>query len=125
MNEISIILRTYGVKKILFLGPTPRWNVALPNLIARKLWLTKPVRTSIGLNRNVLEKNIELARDFPVGKDSQFVNVIGFFCNVRGCLTRTGHNIKESITTFDDGHLTPSASRYLAQNFLVPIIVED
>lgn len=124
MNEISRKLKTFGVKKILFLGPLPQWVSPLPKIFARRLWLTKPARTFVGINHKILDKNNALLQDFPTGKNPQFVNVIGFFCNTNGCLTHTTDDIKESITTWDYGHLTPSASRYLAKNLLVRRITE-
>lgn len=42
MDEISNKLQQLGVKKILFIGPTPQWTTDLPKIIARQLWLTQP-----------------------------------------------------------------------------------
>jgi hypothetical protein len=125
MNEISGKLKELGVGKILFLGPTPQWRSDLPKILARQLWVTKPKRTRIGVKQEVLDANNALLREFPVGANRQFVDVIGLFCDANGCLTRTGDDLRESITTWDYGHLTPSASRYLAQNLLVRRITEQ
>jgi hypothetical protein len=125
MNDIATKLKDVGVKKILFLGPAPQWRSELPKIIARQLWQTKPKRTFVGVNQEVLDLNSGLLRDFPAGGDLMFVDVIGLFCDADGCLTRTGDDIKESIVTWDYGHLTLSGSRYLAKNLLVRQITED
>ena len=124
-TDISNKLKALGVKKVLFLGPTPQWNTELPKILARQLWITKPKKTHVGINQGILATNGALLRGFQNDADVQFVNVIGLFCDNTGCLTHTGDDIKESITTWDYGHLTPSASRYLAENLLVKRIVEQ
>jgi peptidoglycan/LPS O-acetylase OafA/YrhL len=124
-TDISNKLKALGVKKVLFLGPTPQWNTELPKILARQLWITKPKKTHVGINQDILATNGALLRGFQNDADVQFVNVIGLFCDNAGCLTHTGDDIKESITTWDYGHLTPGASRYLAENLLVKRIVEQ
>ena len=124
MIDITTKLRHYGVKKVIFLGPTPQWKSDLPNIISRQLWILKPARTYVGIKQDILTLNDVLMRDFSSVVDAEYVNLIGFFCNVNGCLTHTDDDIKKSITTWDYGHLTPSASKYLAKNLLVKRIVE-
>jgi hypothetical protein len=125
MNEISTKLKALGVRKTLFLGQTPQWKSDLPKIFARQLWMTKPQRTNVGINQEILNANSNFLRNFPVDDDARFVDVIGLFCETKGCLIYTDDDIKSSITTWDYGHLTPSASRYLAKNLLVSRIVED
>ncbi|STY31315.1 O-antigen acetylase [Legionella wadsworthii] len=123
MEDIGNKLHQLGVKKILFLGPTPQWTTDLPKIIARQLWLTQPKRTQLGLDQKIIESNKQLLREFKTSKEVQYVDVIGFFCNEKGCLTHTDEDIKSSITTWDYGHLTPNASRYLGKNFLIQQII--
>lgn len=125
VTEISSKLKAFGIKKILFLGPTPQWESDLPKIFARRLWITKPKRTFIGVKQDVFAKNDLLLRNFPADEISQFVDIIGLFCDSNGCLTYTDDDIKETMTTWDYGHLTPSASKYLAQHLLVKRIVGD
>lgn len=119
MREISEKLETLGVKKILFLGPTPQWTTDLPKIMARQLWLTKPKRTHLGLNQEILNNNKLLLKNFKASEKSQFIDVIDFFCNKNGCFTFTNTDMKDSIITWDYGHLTPSASKYFAKNRLI------
>jgi hypothetical protein len=91
----------------------------------RALWNNTPERTFTGINEGVLNENSYLKTNFPKKENLIFVDLIGFFCNEAGCLTRIGDNKKTGITTWDYGHLTPIASDYLAKNLLFKIIIED
>ncbi len=123
MSEMAEKLESLGVKKILFLGPTPQWTADLPKILARQLWATKPRRTFIGIDQDIMEANKQLLREFGKTKAAEFVDVISLFCDAEGCLTYTEDDIKSSITTFDYGHLTPSASKFLSKNLLIQRIV--
>lgn len=124
MATITHRLSGFGVKKVLFLGPTPKWTADLPKIIARHLWTTKSKRTFIGINLDIIKSNEKMLREFGSSDAAQYVDVIGLFCDPGGCLTYTGDDFKkESITSFDYGHLTPSASEFLAKNVLIQRIV--
>jgi peptidoglycan/LPS O-acetylase OafA/YrhL len=123
MQEIAAKVEPLGVKKILFLGPTPQWTTDLPRIMARQLWLTKPRRTHVGLDQQTLSTNRQLLKEFKATEKSEFVDVIGVFCNGDGCLTYTRDDMRESLTTWDYGHLTPSGSDYLAKNRLAALIM--
>jgi len=71
----------------------------------------------------MLDKNRELASNFRPDDVQQFVNVMDVFCNSDGCLTYLGDDIKQGVTTWDYGHLTPVASDYLARQILIDKIV--
>lgn len=123
MREIAAKLQQLGVKKILFTGPVPQWDPPLHKIIARKLWKNTPKHTFIGLNQDIIHLNTKLARHFKATNSVQFLNLIDFFCNQKGCLTYLGKDKQQGITTFDYGHLTPIASNQLAQQLLVGKIV--
>ena len=125
MFDISTRLKRLGVKKVLFLGPTPQWKSDLPKILARQLWLTKPKRTYIGINKDIIALNDALLKNFTPDGNAEFINVIGLFCDTNGCITYSDDDIKDSITTWDYGHLTPSASKYLSKNLLVKRIVGE
>lgn len=122
INALSALLLKSGRTKLIIMGPTPQWNDNLPTIILRELWGDIPERTFTGINKDVLNKNDELRVNFPPYDNLIFVNLIGFFCNEAGCLTRVGNDIRTDITTWDTGHLTPSASDYLAKYLLADIV---
>lgn len=122
-EEDTKILKGLGVKKIIFMGPSPHWTTNLPKIIVRKLWENTPRRTYIGIDHQVLKDNLELQKDFKNSETMIYVNIIDLFCDQEGCLTYIGEDNKTGITTWDYGHLSPIASNYLAKNLLVNLII--
>jgi hypothetical protein len=122
-NQVIEKLKSLGVKKIIFTGPTPHWTSDLPKIILTKLWINTPRRTYKGIDQKVLADNSMLQEKFKQTDTAIFVNLIDFFCNQDGCLTYIGDDKKTGITSFDYGHLTPIASDYLAKNLLVNLII--
>ena len=122
-DEVAIKLKDLGVKKIIFMGPTPHWTTDLPNIIVRKLWDDTPRRSFVGIDRKVLEQNSMLQKNFKNSESLIYVNIIDLFCNNEGCLTYLGEDKRNGLTAFDEAHLSPIASDYLAKNLLVQFIV--
>lgn len=116
-------LKKTGIKRVLYLGSTPQWTSELPKLLVRKLRFKIPRRTYAGINHNIVNNNNQLHNELKSVDSVEFVNIIDFFCNKKGCLTYTGNDVKTGITTWDYGHLTPSASNYLAKNMLIDKII--
>lgn len=121
-NQVIEKLKNLGVKKIIFIGPTPHWTSDLPKIILTKLWINTPTRTYKGIDKDILAQNALLQANFKQTDTAILVNLIDFFCNKDGCLTYIGDDKKTGITTWDSGHLTPIASDYLAKNLLVDVI---
>jgi peptidoglycan/LPS O-acetylase OafA/YrhL len=124
MKSLSERLKTVGVDKIIFTGPSPHWNPSLPAVLARKL-PNVPERTYFGVNRGVLELDDKLKIESDKYRNFKYVSLIDFFCNVDGCLTHYSSDVAASVTTWDYGHLTPIASRDLAKQILVPSVVKN
>lgn len=124
MKEIALKLNQTGIQKILFLGPAPKWTSELPKLFARSLWVSKSQRTYLNVNTDVIRLDAQLKKSFhSMPKNTQYISVIDLFCDPDGCLTYTGEDIRDTLTTWDDSHLTPSASVYLAEKLLVNRII--
>jgi hypothetical protein len=118
MTSTANALTELGARSVLFTGPTPQWDAPLPAIEQRRLWTENPERTQIGLDPSVMRENDRLREDFARAGDDRLVDLVGFFCNDRGCLTRVGPDRVSDFVTFDYGHLTPPASRYLARSLL-------
>ena len=52
-----------------------------------------------------------------------YVSLIDFLCNEEGCLTHYKPYSEDSLTSWDQTHLTPIASYYLARDLLSPKIL--
>jgi hypothetical protein len=123
LNALAAYLLSIGVKKVLIIGPAPRWKDDLPKLFIRQLWADKPVRTTTGVDTSFMRKNDNLKRLVVQTPQIQYVDLMNLMCNVKGCLTMIGTKIDHNLTTWDRGHLTDIASDYVAANLLVPIIL--
>jgi len=126
LRQIGNMLLKNGVGKVIFMGPTPHWEMDLSEIILRDLWVNTPERTFYGLDQSFVDNNKQLAEEFLSSDNGSFiyVNMIDFFCNKDGCLTRVGKDKKTDITSWDYGHLTPLASDFLAKNLLAGIVME-
>jgi peptidoglycan/LPS O-acetylase OafA/YrhL len=110
-------LRSAGVSRVIVVGEVPVWDGRFPELLARTVLRDRPAfripeRTSAGLlvvTFDVDRGMAPLARQFG----ATYVSAANILSDDNGCLTRAGGN----VTTFDESHLTPSASRYLVEHF--------
>jgi hypothetical protein len=128
MRQVAARLREIGVQKIVFVGPDPQWELALPTIIAKRLQFVPPEaipeRSFLGLRQDIVRANNEL-RTQTANDNFVYVDLISLFCNSSGCLTRIGNALAEDSVTWDYGHLTPVASAYLGKNLLAKILFED
>ena len=124
MKSLSEKLKSVGVGKIIFIGPSPHWNPSLPTVLARRL-SNIPDRKYSGVDRGVLELDVKLKIESSKFRNFNYISLIDFFCNVDGCLTHYSSDVAASVTTWDSGHLAPIASRHLAKEILVPSIVKN
>jgi peptidoglycan/LPS O-acetylase OafA/YrhL len=118
-------LLSFGVGKVVVMGPAPKWTDYLPKIILRQLWDNIPSRTFIGIDKNVLKTNTELKRAFINSHQKIYVDTIGVFCNSQGCLTSINDNFKEGLVSWDTGHLSEMASKYLANKIFGKIIDDE
>lgn len=124
MDKLSRNLRSVGVQRVVFTGPSPHWVPSLPAVIGRKL-PNVPKRTFLGVDKGVLNLDLKLAKESIQSNLVEYVSLIDFFCNRDGCLTHYTQDVAASVTSWDYGHLTPIASHHLAKDLLVPFIVKN
>jgi hypothetical protein len=124
MEEIARKLKASGIGKVIFVGPPPTWTDSLPKIIAKHFWVTKPLRISDYLDKEVAARNEQLSQSARNATLFEYADLIRFFCNESGCLTRVGEDIESEITAWDGAHLTPAASDYLAKHLLANRIVD-
>ena len=125
INQITEKLKSSGIDKLIFTGPSPHWTTNLPKIILRKLWINTPNRTYYGTDQKIISENKFLQNNFIQSDQVYFVNLIDLFCNYDGCLTYISNDRKTGITSWDYGHLTPIASDYLAKRLLVDLIIKQ
>lgn len=123
MKLITHKLQKLGVKKIIFTGPVPEWDLPLHMIVARKFWRHTPRRTTVGLKQHIIDLNQHLVTHFKETKGVVFVDLMHVLCNEKGCLTYIGKDRKTGLTAFDTEHLTSIASNKLAKEVLVEKII--
>lgn len=119
IDQVIIKLKQLGIKKIIFTGPSPHWRPDLPKLVVRDFWNNTPKRTWIGIDKDVIKLNNQLAEGFMRQPNVSFINIIDYLCNDEGCPIYIGSDNKLGITSWDYGHLTPIASDLIAKELLV------
>jgi len=109
-------LKEAGVESIYVIGPVPRWNTNLSIALSQYLAAAidkayVPQWTKFGLLSAPLQLDHEMM-EFFASQPVIYVSPIGILCNDNGCLTRTGNGL-ESLTAWDETHLTNTGSHYL------------
>ena len=123
MKRTSDKLLSLGAKKILFMGPSPHWTSDLPKIVVRRLWPNIPERTKVGLDVKFMILNERLKSKFVNTGSSVYVDLIDLFCNTQGCLVYLDGKDDFELTSWDYGHLTQSASDYVAKH-LIPLMTK-
>lgn len=124
MKKISNALLSVGVGNVIFTGPTPHWSPKLPSIIAYKFFPDTPQRTFAGIKKGVLELDRKIQSGFFASSNVSYVSLIDYFCNDDGCLVYYGDDVGDGITTWDYGHLTPTASYNFAKDVLIKHLVD-
>ena len=118
IEAIGARLRQAGVKKVIFMGPTPHWTTSLPNVVVRKAWHDTPPRLLTGVDRRLIELDARLRGRLNATPDVDYFSVIDRMCNAQGCLVHLDGRPRDGLTSYDKSHLTPLASEWLARSAL-------
>jgi peptidoglycan/LPS O-acetylase OafA/YrhL len=125
MRDLAHRLKQLGVKKVLVLGPLPHWKPFLYKTVMRNYWDHTPNRIPGHQDNERIALSLKFTAAMTKEDEFDYVNLFDFFCNSDGCLTYLGDNRREGLITFDDAHLRPFASVYLAENLLKPLILKN
>lgn len=124
LQQVAASLREAGVQRVILLGPVPEWSPELPHLVALRLWDHTPQRTWLGVKRARLREDARLRAALAADSTLTYVSATDQFCGPDGCLVYLGTDRTPGITSWDYGHLTAPASRFLAERALVPAVTE-
>lgn len=125
-NLAALVARAkeYGVKHVVVVGPVPRYNTPLNQMVIRKYWFNTPKRINENFAGDVFPTDTWLKKR-AITAGFEYVSALDAFCNSEGCMTYLGEDRKTGLVTFDVGHLTSQASEFFARTALVPVIVKD
>ncbi|WP_316180358.1 MULTISPECIES: acyltransferase family protein [unclassified Bradyrhizobium] len=123
IRSYSIMIRKLGVKHIFVLGQRPHWKPYLYKTIMKYYWYSTPHYILGHQDDELLELGNKFESQLKSNEPFDFVEQRSAFCNADGCLTYIGDDRKTGLITFDDAHLRPFASVYLAEKQLAPLII--
>jgi peptidoglycan/LPS O-acetylase OafA/YrhL len=119
-------VRAADVKKIVLVGPAPRWNRSLPRLMVS--WLiqhpdqaTSPTHTTFGLVGQIFVADA-LLRALAERQGAIYVSLLHVMCDETGCLT-TVPGGGGALTFWDDAHLTRQSAAWIATQMMVSGVV--
>jgi len=84
-----------------------------------------PQRLTDGLDAATIKADNLLKLKYQSDNKLSYVSLIDALCNQEGCLAYIGKDPLEGITSFDYGHLTATASLYVAQNVLAHAVMQS
>lgn len=125
LKELARVATESGVKKVIVVGPVPRFDQNLYQLVIRKYWSQTPRRILGNLLPVPLETDKLLTQRYAEGAGGfEYLSAISVFCDQDGCLTYLGDDRKTGLVTFDYGHLTSKASVFFSEKALGPLIIK-
>jgi peptidoglycan/LPS O-acetylase OafA/YrhL len=114
-------LKSLGTPRVVVVGPVISFRERVASVLARQSTDEHvPERlpsTRLGRLRGV---DSEL-RALAAGAGAEYVSPLDLVCDRRDCLVAPGGRA-ETILVFDQSHLTPAGSRYLADRLLAPYV---
>ncbi len=117
-------IRSLGVRKVVVLGPLPRWLEHQPNIVLREWRRRHSIveRTFAEFDTNVISFD-ERIDGALAGMPSTFVSPIRILCKPDGCPIVTRRDDQLFPMAWDDAHLTVEGSRTVARA-LLPLILQ-
>jgi hypothetical protein len=125
IRKFSTLIKSYGVRHVLVLGQRPHWKPYLFKTIMRHFWYHTPRFISGHQDDELLSRGQAFEKQLKEPEPFEYVDEKAPFCNSTGCLTYLGDNRRDGLITFDDAHLRPFASIYLAKRQLIPLILKQ
>ena len=120
----SRMITKLGVKHIFVLGQRPHWKPYLYKVIIKDYWNSTPRYIPGHQDDELLALGDHFKAQLRPNEPFEYVDEKEPFCNSEGCLTYLGDNRRDDLITFDDAHLRPFVSVYLAKKQLAPLILK-
>jgi len=115
-------LVSVGAGRVVLVGPSPRWEPSLPEVVTTYYWGGAATRAQHGLVRSLAETDSVL-KAVTAGVDHlEYVSLIDRLCGVDGCLAVVPGSTGRDLMAFDAGHLTPKGSVYIAHEVLRAVV---
>lgn len=122
-EALAVHLRSLGVQRVMLVGPGPMWVPSLPEVFINRFWDTATTRIGVGLSAPRLALDEQLRQRYAASTALTYVSLINRLCDASGCLAVVPGIDPPELMTFDSAHLTPAASRYVAEQVLRPALL--
>ena len=110
-------LKALGIPHIVIVGPVPRWDDLLPEMLATaamKNGFVLPTALPFGVQRVPRSLDREL-RAIARSEGVYYASPLSAFCPGDSCITMVGHR-PQDVTFFDVSHVTDAGSRFLVKS---------
>lgn len=107
-------LRGLGARDVLLVGPVPEWLPGLPAIVVSQYWGRNYDRVGYGLNAGRVVIDRALKARYGNSAALTYVSLIDALCDAETCQAVIPGSNPPELMSFDMGHLTPNASRYVA-----------
>jgi hypothetical protein len=116
-------LKALQIRKIVFLGPPPRWNgIGLSaNVVDYYYERGLKIIPRRSKYRLVEEDVDQQMRQIAVKNDIPYISIQKILCNADGCLVRIGPD-GQDLTAFDPGHVTLPGAIYVTRQILPELL---
>jgi len=112
-------LQRIGVREIDLIGAIPQWHHPLPRQLLLNFQKDKLHRVPYRIELSLIPKYRKLDRkmsDYAKSVGINFISLTSILCSETDCLARLGHT-GETLTVWDQGHLTAYGSRFVVKHF--------
>jgi peptidoglycan/LPS O-acetylase OafA/YrhL len=114
-----------GVAKVIIIGPFPQWLPSLPNAYVTR-HMGKEFMIDRSFDKSLIKSNNYLIELNQQNQNFIFLNVLEHLCeNSKTDTPNCKVKIEGSLLAFDYGHLTVEGSRFVARNYLIPLLDEQ
>jgi hypothetical protein len=122
-TSVAARLRELGAKAVLVVGLVPEWAPSLPLVVTSQYWGQNYDRVSYGLDAGRIATDRMLKARYESSPGLTYVSLIDSLCSAEGCLAVIPGSNPPELMTFDAGHFTPNASRFVAGAVLRPYLI--
>ena len=119
-GDVARRLRALGVRRVIVVGPFPRWVPSLPEVVTSRLWGQPFERVMLGLDREPFDVDRRLQAMKLQEDGVTYVSLLDRLCAADGCLAAVPGPGALELTALDAGHLTPKASVFVVRTVLAP-----
>lgn len=119
-------LYSFGAKNVVILGQIPVWSQDLPRILTRKYFLNgkePPEKIFDDINGDSLVEDRVLSMA-AIQNGIDYYSIKDMLCDVEGCRIKIGRNIENDLVTFDDSHLSFSASKHIGEILMRDLLVK-